>query len=183
MKQNPSLEEKLRLTIANIPDFPIQGVMFRDISPVLADNVLCKEVLNTLHKKLIDLKLDGLAGIESRGFIFGRQLAEMLDIPFIMLRKPGKLPGELLTEEYKLEYGMGKLQMQKHAFAVIKKEKPRIGLHDDLIATGGSGEAGFKLIERGGGIPAGSAFLVQLRSLGGGELLAKYGQVFNLIEY
>jgi adenine phosphoribosyltransferase len=163
--------EKFRDAIRVIPDFPKQGILFRDITPVLAKPELCAEVLNELGDRWKGVQIDVIAGIESRGFLFGMSLAGKLGVPFIPLRKVGKLPGDTYKSEYQLEYGSAILEMQKDA---IHKGQ-RVLIHDDLLATAGTANAAAHLIEQAGAEVVGFSFLIELDYFNGSTTLSKHG--------
>jgi adenine phosphoribosyltransferase len=171
-------EEFIKSKIRGIPDFPKPGIMFRDITTLLADNEGMKKVLEILYNRYKDRGLDAVAGIESRGFIFGSMLADKLGISFVPIRKPGKLPAEVVSEEYDLEYGSDKIEVHKDAIKVGE----RVLITDDLIATGGTLGAACNLIEKIGGIVEECALVVELPDLKGREKLSKW-DVFSVVEF
>jgi adenine phosphoribosyltransferase len=168
----------LRSRIRDVPDFPKPGIVFRDITPLLADPT----ALATVEARLVDAfaksEPTAVAGIESRGFIFGTALARRLGIGFVPVRKAGKLPWTRLSESYALEYGEGVLEI--HADAV--GEGDRVLVVDDLLATGGTAAAAVRLIERLGATVVGLGFVVELSFLHGRERIAGY-PVTALVEY
>lgn len=164
-------EEKFRETVRVIPDFPKKGILFRDITPVLADPQLCSDILNELVSHWSNVKIDAIAGIESRGFLFGMSLAGKLGVPFIPLRKVGKLPGDTYQSEYQLEYGSAILEMQKDAI----NRGQQILIHDDLLATAGTAKAAAHLVEQAGAEVVGFSFLIELEYFNGRELLTNMG--------
>ena len=164
--------------IASIPDYPIKGVLFRDVTPLIQDGPAFKEVTNKLAKIAKDLKVDVIVGPESRGFIFGCPVAVDLNIGFAPVRKPGKLPRETICEKYELEYGTNELYM--HVDAVKKGQK--VVIIDDLLATGGTIEATCKMIEKLGGEVVGCAFLIELEALKGRDTLKDYN-VYSILKY
>ena len=168
----------LKSLIRNVPNFPQPGVLFRDITPLLQDAQAFKYVLDQLSQRFSGAGLEGVVGIESRGFIFAAPLAYTLGLPLIPVRKPGKLPAERMSIEYALEYGEGQLDIHKDAL----HEGQRVLIVDDLLATGGTALATAKLVELLGGRVAALAFLVELRPLQGRQRLADY-EVFSLIQY
>ena len=161
------IEEKLKAAIRNVPDFPRQGILFRDITPVLKDAGLCKEVVEAFARRLENIRIDAVAGIESRGFLFGVMLAARLNLPFIPIRKQGRLPFHTYTASYDLEYGTSVLEIHTDALS----PGSRVLLHDDLLATGGTAMAAKKLVEGLGATVAAYAFLTDLHSLFGYGLL------------
>ncbi|OGU68848.1 MAG: adenine phosphoribosyltransferase [Ignavibacteria bacterium RBG_16_36_9] len=168
----------LKKYIRSIRDFPIKGIMFRDITTLLKDPVVVKETLNQLLAFSKEQKINKVIGIESRGFIFGAMLANELKAGFVPVRKPGKLPAEKESQTYQLEYGLDKIEVHKDA--ISKGEK--VLIHDDLLATGGTAEAACKLIEKLGGEVVQISFIIELVFLSGREKLRNY-KVNSLITY
>ena len=153
--------------IAAYPDFPIEGILFRDISPLLASHDAMTKAMDQFYDQLLPFKPDGFAGIESRGFLFSTLMADRFGCGSFMLRKPGKLPGDLVRESYALEYGKNELTMQ--ANTPIKGK--RIVLIDDLLATGGTVKAAKSLIESVGGEAVACAVVIHLADLGGQDVI------------
>ena len=141
------IQDKLKLEIRDIVDFPKPGIVFKDITPLLKDAALCSEMVDAIIDQLQGIEIDAIAGIESRGFLFGFLLANRLGLPFIPIRKQGKLPFKTVSESYALEYGQATIEIHEDAF----EKGSRILVHDDLLATGGTVVAASKLIERLGG--------------------------------
>ena len=156
--------------VITIPDFPEPGIMFRDVTSVVRDADGLQLAIETMQDLVKDLEYDVIVGAESRGFIFGMPIAYNLHKPFVLIRKPGKLPRETHSVEYDLEYGKSKLELHKED---IKKGQ-RVLLVDDLIATGGTTEAMIKLVERCGGVVAGVLVLMELEGLEGRKKIAGY---------
>lgn len=152
------LEERLKTVIRDIIDFPEPGIVFKDITPILKDQQLCDEIIETLVERLHGVEIDAIAGVESRGFLFGMLLANKLDVPFIPIRKQGKLPFKTISESYKLEYGQATIEVHEDAFA----PGSRVLIHDDLLATGGTVVAASKLLEKLGADIVGYAFIISL---------------------
>ncbi|HEX7120435.1 MAG TPA: adenine phosphoribosyltransferase [Longimicrobiales bacterium] len=157
------LAERLRRTIRDIPDFPRPGIVFKDITPVLADAALFPAVIDDLARAHADQGIDHVLGIESRGFIFAAPLAVRLGAGFVPARKPGKLPHRTLRVEYALEYGTDALEAHEDAI----RPGDRVLLVDDLLATGGTAAAAVRLVERLGGTVVGASFVVELEFLDG----------------
>jgi adenine phosphoribosyltransferase len=153
--------------IASYRDFPTPGILFRDISPLLASAKGMNYAVDELAAQVADLELDLVAGIESRGFLFSTPLASQLGIGSIMIRKPGKLPGNLVHESYELEYGSGELTMQADAPVAGRS----VLLVDDLMATGGTMMAAKSLLERCGAVVPACVVIVELAGLGGRKVL------------
>ncbi len=167
------LAEKIR----NIPDFPVKGILFRDITTLLMDPDAFQEAIDALLDRYIDEDIDLVAAIESRGFIFGAPLAYELAAGFVPIRKLGKLPADKISASYTLEYGTNTLEMHTDAI----EPGQRVLLVDDLIATGGSAKAATELIEELGGKVVGIVFLIELEDLRGVDKLEGY-DVFSLIK-
>ena len=168
----------LKRAIRDVPDFPIPGVMFRDITPLLKDPTAFRLAIDTLVARYRDARLDAIASIESRGHIFAAPLAYALGVGFIPVRKFGKLPSAKVQVAYELEYGAERLEM--HTDAVAPGD--RVLIVDDLIATGGSANAVRQLVEQLGGEVAGFAFLIELAFLNGRDALQGY-DVYSVIQY
>lgn len=173
------LSEKIKKCIQEIPDFPKPGISFKDITPILADAGLSSEILDEMLSWASELKPDYIAGMESRGFIFGFALAQKLGIGFIPIRKPGKLPRAVHSKNYDLEYGEATLQIHKGDI----KPGGRVLVHDDLLATGGTADAAVELIKEAGGELAGLHFLVELEFLKGREKLPAGIPTISLVKY
>ncbi|MEG0925546.1 adenine phosphoribosyltransferase [Chryseobacterium sp.] len=173
------LIKKLEETIENIPDFPIPGIQFKDISPIFLDPKLYEDVIADLAA-FSKGKVDAVCGIESRGYLFGIAIAVALEVPFILIRKAGKLPPPVISEKYDLEYGSAEIETRE---GQIKKGQ-RLLIHDDLLATGGTTEAAAKLVEKQGAIVSQFSFLIGLKGLNGDEKLKKFGaDVYHILEY
>lgn len=162
--------------IRDIPDFPIEGILFKDITPLLRDATAFREAVSRLAARYQDQPVDLVAAIESRGFIFGAPLALQLGAGFVPIRKPGKLPADTVSVAYSLEYGVNTLEM--HTDAVQPGQ--RVLIVDDLLATGGSARAAAELVERCGGVVAGFAFVIELEFLHGIDRLEGY-PVYSLL--
>ena len=160
----------LKSLIRTIPDYPKHGIMFRDVTTLMANSAGFKAAIDALAAPFIG-KVDVVAGIEARGFIFGGAVAEKLGCGFIPMRKKGKLPWTTIGQPYTLEYGVDTIEI--HLDAIQRGQ--RILIVDDLIATGGTAEAAVILISRVGGLIAGAAFVIDLPELGGVKLLASHG--------
>lgn len=170
--------EHLKELVRAIPDFPIPGILFRDVTPLLRDPRGLRDVLDRLAEDFRGAEIDVVAGIESRGFIFGAPLAVALGVGFVPIRKPGRLPYDKVSREYALEYGTNVLEM--HADAVQPGQ--RVLIVDDLLATGGTASASAHLVEAIGGVVAAAAFVIELEFLEGRKALAGY-DVRSLIRY
>lgn len=170
--------EDLKKLIRDVPDFPIKGIVFKDITTLLKSAKGLKETSKQLFELAKDKNITKVVGIESRGFIFGSSIAEKLDAGFVPIRKPGKLPAETLSETYTLEYGEDKIEIHKDAI----EPGDKILLHDDLLATGGTMEAAAKLIEKMGGEIVQISFLIELSFLKGRDKLKDY-EVHSLVQY
>ena len=170
----------LKKYIRSIPDYPKKGILFRDITTLIKDKTAFKESINQMSKILSGLEFDKIAAIESRGFIFGSVLSYNLTKPFILIRKKNKLPAERFSVDFELEYGKSTLEIHKDS---IKPEE-KVVIVDDLIATGGTAEAGAKLIEKSGGKVSGFIFVINLYDLPGQKLLEDKGyKTFSLLKF
>lgn len=170
MKKDEMTMKKLEDYVVSIPDFPEEGIIFRDVTSVLQDADGLQLAINTMQEKVSDLDYDVVVGAESRGFIFGTPIAYNNKKPFVLIRKKGKLPRETVEVTYDLEYGHATLEMHKDSI----KPGQRVLIVDDLIATGGTTEAMIKLVESLGGVVAGVVVLIELAGLKGREKIADY---------
>ncbi len=168
-----NIKERLR----TVPNFPIEGILFWDITTLLKDKEAFKYVCDELYERYKNKKIDVVVGIESRGFVFGSVLAYKLNVGFVPVRKPGKLPAKTVKEEYELEYGKDAVEMHEDAV----KEGDNVLIIDDLIATGGTALATCKLVEKLGGKIEELAFIIELPELKGRDKLKGY-KVFSMIE-
>ena len=164
--------------VRDVPDFPIPGILFKDITPVVQNAPALKEVIDKFAEWGRGLNADVVVGIEARGFIFGAPLAIALGISFVPLRKLGKLPGDRVVEEYALEYGTNTVEMHTDAI----KPGQRVLIIDDLLATGGTAGAACRLSERLGGVVVGCGFLIELDALEGRKILSQY-DILSLLRY
>ncbi|HUY37538.1 MAG TPA: adenine phosphoribosyltransferase [Candidatus Binataceae bacterium] len=169
--------EEIKKLIRDIPDFPKTGILFRDITPLIADPRGFAAIVDGLAEPYLG-QVDTVLGIESRGFIIGAPVAYRLGVGLAIARKPGKLPFSTVDESYDLEYGSASLQMHSDAI----KPGARVLIVDDLLATGGTAEAALKLVRRVGGVVVGCAFMVELSALGGLARIAP-AKSFSLISY
>ena len=166
--------------IRSIKDYPKKGILFRDITTLIKDKNAFKECIDQLTKIVKNLEFDKIAAIEARGFIFASAVSYNLSKPLILMRKKNKLPAETHSVEFELEYGKATIEIHKDA--VNKNEK--IIIIDDLIATGGTAEAGARLVEKSNGQVSGFVFVISLFDLGGKKFLQKKGyKVFSLIDF
>ena len=168
----------LREKIAEIPDFPKKGILFRDISPLLRDPAALSLVIDEFSKRIHTNEVDVFVGIESRGFPFACALALRYNKGMIMVRKQGKLPGATHKLTYNIEYGTATMEIQS---GVIKKGE-RVLICDDLLATGGTAKAAAKLVEKLGGIVTGFAFVIELTDLKGSKAIRNY-RYESLVKY
>ncbi|RME98524.1 MAG: adenine phosphoribosyltransferase, partial [Chloroflexi bacterium] len=167
----------LASTIRSVPDFPVEGILFYDITTLLKNPDALKYCIDQLAEKYQDFDIDVIVGMESRGFIFGMPLAYKLGVGFVPIRKPGKLPAETISESYALEYGTNTLEIHKDAIEAGQ----RVLVVDDLLATGGTARATCNLVERLGGEVAGVSFIIELTFLNGRNQLQGY-DVFSLLK-
>ena len=179
---NAQHKEYLLKTIRDVPDFPKKGIVFKDITTLLNNKEAFNLLIDHLEERYKDYNLDFIAGIESRGFIFGSALASRLKIGFVPVRKKGKLPYTTVSEKYALEYGFDEIEIHIDAFRNIKN--PKVLLVDDLIATGGTAEAAINLIKKIGGEIEAAAFLIELTFLDGAKKLRDLNiKVDSLVKY
>lgn len=163
--------------VREVPDFPAKGVLFRDITPLLADPRGFHIVLDAIAHRFISERIDAVVGVESRGFIFGAAIAARLNCSFVPVRKPGKLPSSVDRVSYSLEYGEAELEMHRDALS----EKARVLVVDDLLATGGTAAAAASLVERQGAIVHAFAFVIELAGLDGRAVLGRHPVVSVLV--
>jgi adenine phosphoribosyltransferase len=174
------IEQKIKAVIRDVPNFPKEGIVFKDITPIMMDSILSNDVLNYLVDLYKDKGFTKIAGIESRGFLFGYPLAMRLGLPFVLIRKKGKLPYNKISYSYDLEYGSATIEV--HTDAITAED--HVLIHDDLLATGGSASAAAELVLQCGGKVVGFNFLVGLTFLNGNEKLEKYtNNIVNLARY
>ncbi len=174
------IEQQIKDAVRDIADFPKPGIVFKDITPILKDPELCENIVDAFIEKLKGIRIDVVAGVESRGFLFGLTLATRLGVPFIPVRKAGKLPYTIKQKAYKLEYGTAIIEMHVDAF----EPGQHILIHDDLLATGGTVTAASELITEMGGVIAGFAFVVGLGFLNGQERIQTWSDnIIVLADY
>ena len=174
------ISDKLDKAIREVPDFPKPGINFKDITTLLLDPVLSAEIVEAFILRLKHEKIDAIVGVESRGFLFGVLLANKMRIPFVPIRKVGKLPGETLKYKYDLEYGSAEVEVHK---SDIQKGW-NILVHDDLLATGGTACSASEIVQQLGAKVAGFAFVISLDFLKGNEKLEKYSKnIISLKNY
>ncbi|CAN5567579.1 adenine phosphoribosyltransferase [soil metagenome] len=162
-----TLEQKIKSLLRDVPDFPKPGILFKDITPLLADPEIRQETVDALVDQVSSCKPEAIVAVEARGFIFGILLAQGLRVPFVPVRKSGKLPYKKVTESYELEYGSAEIEMHEDAI----RPGMRVVIHDDLLATGGTASAAGRLVERLGGVVVGYSFLINLSFLPGEKKL------------
>lgn len=170
--------ESIKSKIRSIPDFPQEGVLFRDITTLLKDAEGWHTAIDAMQKTVEDLEFDTILGPESRGFIFGATLAYSLHKGFVPVRKPGKLPAKFISTSYALEYGEAELQIHEDALYAGQK----VIVVDDLLATGGTAQAVIRLVESVGVEVVGVLFLIELKDLKGREVLQGY-PVYSIVQY
>ncbi|MBR9917063.1 adenine phosphoribosyltransferase [bacterium] len=167
LSEEENIKKYLESVIRTIPDFPKPGIQFKDITTLLSDKKALQLTTQALCDPYHNSDCDIVVGLESRGFLFGTNMSEVLNASFVPVRKPGKLPSETISESYDLEYGTDSLEIHKDAI----KEGDRVIIHDDLIATGGTAFAASKLVKRLGGVVIGYSFIIELGFLKGREKL------------
>ena len=164
--------------IRDVPDFPKKGILFKDITPVLSDIDTLRASIKEMAAPFMNLEIDVVVGIESRGFIFGAPIADVLNCSFVPVRKPGKLPWKTESVSYELEYGTDALEIHEDAIT----EGQNVLIVDDLLATGGTAEATCKLVSKLGGNIKGLSLLIELEGLNGRKRLNQYN-VHSLVQY
>lgn len=175
-----NLSDTIRNTVRNVPDFPKPGINFKDISPIVENPTLSKEIVQEFANQLRDKNVDAIVGVESRGFIYGMPLALALNVPFVLVRKVGKLPFDTIQYSYELEYGSATVEM--HVDSI--KKGWNVFVHDDLLATGGTAIAAAELVQQQGGNVLGFGFLIELSFLEGAKRLSSYSNnIINLVTY
>lgn len=168
---------RVEKAIRDVPDFPKPGIVFKDITPVLEDPVLCRDIIEEMAQRCSSMRIDAIAGVESRGFLFGMPLAIRLGVPFITVRKKGKLPYKTVSYSYDLEYGSAEIEVHKGSI----QSGMRVLVHDDLLATGGTAAATAELILSQDAVVAGFSFLVELSFLKGADRLEEYASDIEII--
>ncbi len=175
-----NLEQRIKSKIRDIPDFPKPGIIFKDITPLLKDADLSKEITNEIANYWISKGINAVVGIESRGFIWGNAIAQNMRVPFVPVRKVGKLPGDTYRYSYDLEYGSAEVEIHQDGL----KPGMKVLVHDDLLATGGTAKAAAELIKISDAKVAGFSFLVELSFLQGQLALKSYeAETHSLISY
>ncbi len=177
---NHSLEAKIKSLIRDIPDFPKKGIIFKDITPILLNHELCSEIVEEFITRLPNKSIDVICAVESRGFFFGTLLANRLQLPFVPIRKEGKLPGDTISYTYDLEYGTSTIEIHDG----VLKPGNKVLLHDDLLATGGTILAAMELIQKQRAEVVVVSFLVSLEFLEGRKKLKnKNAEIISLTNY
>ena len=174
-----TIEETVKNKIRSIENFPKPGILFRDITTAIKDKETLPVIIDYLCSQFKDIKIDYIAGIESRGFIFGMPMAYKMGCGFVPVRKPNKLPAETISQEYELEYGTDKIEIHKDAFGA----GDNVLVIDDLLATGGTAEAAAKLVKKTGANLVGMGFLIELEALKGRDKLQNCGKVVSMLKY
>lgn len=166
-----NIEQAIKQALRDIPDFPKPGIIFKDITPIFYDQKLCTQIVDEFIARF-DKKPDAIVGIESRGFLFGFLVANKLDIPFVLVRKAGKLPYKTVSIEYDLEYGTSKIEMHEDAL----QKGWNVIIHDDLLATGGTADAAANLVKKLGANVLGFNFVIGLDFLEGNKKLINHSK-------
>jgi len=180
MSEEVKLVERVLGSIRNVADYPTEGINFKDITPILANPHLCRDLLDFMTLQLSRHKFTAVAGIESRGFLFGMLLAARLELPFIPIRKKGKLPFATIHQDYVLEYGRATLEVHIDALGPTDK----VLVHDDLLATGGTVEAACKLVEQLGAKVEACSFVIGLAFLNGVARLSPHCEaIYTITEF
>ncbi len=174
------IADQLKAALRDVHDFPKPGIVFKDITPLLKDPILCRDIVEALAQPFFDSPIDVVAGIESRGFLFGMALAQRLQVPFVPIRKAGKLPYRTVRQSYELEYGNATLEIHEDAF----QEGQRVLIHDDLLATGGTVVAASQLVEQLKAEVAAYSFLISLDFLKGTSRLKVFSpSVYSIARF
>jgi len=175
-----TLSERIAKAVRDIPDFPKKGIIFKDIAPILKDINLFSDIINFLADKYKTAGITKIAGVESRGFLFGMPLALKMEVPFVPVRKKGKLPGDTVEVSYDLEYGSACMEVQSDAIC----GQDKVLIVDDLLATGGTALAAIKLVKKLKGTPGAVAFILELSFLNGRENLKNSSvEIFSILKY
>lgn len=173
------VEERIKSAIRNIPDFPKPGIQFKDITPLFLDPILVNDMAEKVATFYASKNADCILGIESRGFLLGPLVAQKLGIPFVMVRKKGKLPAKTISYTYDLEYGSDTIEMHEGAI----KPGSKVIIHDDLLATGGTAAAAAELVKLAGAETLGFSFIIDLTFLNGTERLSAYADSHSLVQF
>jgi adenine phosphoribosyltransferase len=173
------MPELVKSKIRDIPDFPKPGIIFKDISTAIKHPETFRRIVDFIAEEFKNEKVDYIAAVESRGFIFGAPLAYKMDAGLVIIRKPGKLPAKVEKISYDLEYGTDSVEI--HADAI--EPGKRVLLVDDLLATGGTSQAAYDLIKKIGGVPVGMAFVIELTFLNGRQKLSDDVKIISMVEY
>jgi len=174
-----SIEERLKEAIRDIPDFPKEGIMFKDITPILLDAKLCNDIVEEILNAVKE-PFDAIVGVESRGFLFGLLLATKANVPFIPARKKGKLPGDTVACTYDLEYGSATIEIHKGHI----KPNSKVLIHDDLLATGGTAKAAATIVNQVGAEVTAFSFLVNLAFLNGSKSISEVSpHIYSIANY
>jgi len=175
-----SLDSRIKEAIITVQDFPKPGIQYKDIAPIFLDSALSNAMVDSLTEHYKLQHVDAVLGLESRGFLIGMPLALKLGVPFILIRKKGKLPRETHVETYDLEYGNATIEMQKDAL----KNGQRVLIHDDVLATGGTASAASRLVKKAGAEIMGYSFLIELGFLDGRKTISQFSHnIFTLATY
>mgnify|MGYP001441719845 CR=1 FL=1 len=175
-----NIKDKIDKVIREVPNFPKEGINFKDITPLLMDPNISSDIIDSFIDRFNNIRIDAIVGIESRGFLYGFLLANRMGIPFIPIRKAGKLPGDTVSQTYDLEYGRSEIEIHRSDV----QENWNILIHDDLLATGGTACAAAELLIKLNAKIAGFSFVVNLQFLDGKNKLEKYSNnIITLIDY
>ena len=175
-----NIKDKIDKVIREVPNFPKEGINFKDITPLLMDPNISSDIIDSFIDRFNNIRIDAIVGIESRGFLYGFLLANRMGIPFIPIRKAGKLPGDTVSQTYDLEYGRSEIEIHRSDV----QENWNILIHDDLLATGGTACAAAELLIKLNAKIAGFSFVVNLQFLDGKNKLDKYSNnIITLIDY
>ena len=174
------LQTRIKSTIKDVPNFPKEGIIFKDITPLLLDSQLSKDITQAFVEHAQSLEIDMICGLESRGFLFGNSIAQALGVPFVLIRKEGKLPRETEAFAYNLEYGSAVVEVHREDIP----KGSRVLIHDDLLATGGTAFAAASLIQKLEAEVVGFSFIVELSFLNGKDRITPFSQnICALVKY
>ncbi len=176
MSHFSSISDEIRKTLIDVMDFPKQGILFKDVTPIFSNPELCSKIIAELKEHYSTKEIEYVIGLESRGFLLGMPLALALNVPFVMVRKKGKLPRQTYAVSYELEYGTATVELHKNAI----RQGARVLIHDDVLATGGTAEAAAQLVKLSNATVCGFSFLISIEILCGAKKLEQIGAPIHI---